>query len=76
MLACPERPYCGLLVAMAGGRCRTEQGDMRPSIHAVGAMIDRTESAFRADPAARGQHTWSRSVTGYRSGVWLHLARR
>jgi hypothetical protein len=46
-LACPERPYCGLLVAMAGGRCRTEQGDMRLSIHAVGAMIDRTESAIR-----------------------------
>ena len=37
--------YCGLLVVMAGGRCRTEQGDMRPSIHAVGAMIGRTESA-------------------------------
>src|SRR5438046_6677108 len=33
---------------MAGGRCRTEQGDMRPSIHAVGAMIGRTESAGRA----------------------------
>jgi len=39
--------YCGLLVVMAGGRCRTEQGDMRASIRAVCAMIDRTESAGR-----------------------------
>jgi hypothetical protein len=31
---------------MVGGRCRTEQDDMRPSIHAVGAMIGRTELAI------------------------------
>jgi hypothetical protein len=45
-----------LLVAMAGGRCRTEQGDMRPSIHAVGTMIDRTESAIRR---------WEKNLSDY-----------